>query len=173
LNLRAFIVLSAAMTLAFGTGTATATSTRTAATAAATCAASGLVVWLNTQGDAAAGSTYFKLEFTNLSGHTCTLLGYPGISAVDLGGHQLGSAGSRAPGSAAHRVTLANGATASAVLRITVAGNFPSSSCHRVTAAGLRVFPPNQTASKVVPFPFEACSHAGPVYLSVKPVAFP
>ena len=45
------------------------------------CATSGLVVWLDTQGDGAAGSIYYKLELTNLSRHTCTLLGYPGVSA--------------------------------------------------------------------------------------------
>lgn len=142
---------------------------QTAGAFGAKCATSELVVWLDTRGDAAAGSTYFGLKFTNLSGHACTLVGYPGVSAVDLAGHQLGSAASRNP-SQAHAVSLARGATATAVLRIVVAGNFPTSTCHRVTAAGLRVYPPNQTASKVVPFPFDACSRGGPVYLSVAAV---
>jgi Protein of unknown function (DUF4232) len=137
---------------------------------AVSCRTSGLVVWLDTTGNATAGSVYYTLKFTNQSGHACTLGGYPGVSAVDLHGRSLGSAGSRNP-SGVHVVTLANGATANAVLRITVAGNFPASACHQVAAAGLRVYPPNQTASKVVPLPFEACSHAGPVYLSVKAVA--
>jgi Domain of unknown function (DUF4232) len=142
----------------------------TAAAAAKACSTSGLVVWLDTQGSAAAGSTYFSLKFTNLSGRACTLGGYPGISAVNLAGRQLGSAGSRAV-SPAHPVSLAAGATASAVLRITVAGNFPNTICRRVMAAGLRVYPPNQRASRIVPFPFEACSRVGPVYLSVRAVA--
>lgn len=142
----------------------------TARTAFPRCATSRLVVWLNTQGDAAAGSVAFKLEFTNQSGHRCTLRGYPGVSAVDLRGHQLGRAASRTP-SPVRAISLATGATASAGLRITVAGNFPQSACHRVAAAGVRVFPPNQTASKVVPFPFEACARTGPVYLNVKAVA--
>lgn len=137
--------------------------------AAAKCTTAGLVVWLDTAGNAAAGSTYFTLKFTNLSGRTCTLVGYPGVSGVDLAGHQLGSAGSRNPSNVGV-VTLAPGATANAVLRITVAGNFPPSICHRVSAAGVRVFPPNQRASKIVPLPFDACSKAGPVYLSVKAV---
>jgi hypothetical protein len=64
-------------------------------------------------------------------------------------------------------VTLANGATAKAVLRITEAGNYPGSLCRRVTAAGIRVYPPNQTASKIVPFPFQACTRPGPVILDV------
>ena len=55
------------------------------------CATSGLVVWMDTQGDGAAGSVYYTLQFTNLSGHACTLRGYPGVSAVSLSGHQLGA----------------------------------------------------------------------------------
>jgi hypothetical protein len=55
-------------------------------------------------------------------------------------------------------------------LQIIQADNFSAASCHQVTAAGLRVFPPNQRASKVIPFPFRACSRAGPVYLSVQAV---
>jgi hypothetical protein len=134
------------------------------------CATSGLVVWLNTQGNGAAGSIFYTLEFTNLSGHTCTLSGYPGISAVNLAGHQLGSAATRDTAHPAHTVTLANGTSATTMLRIVQAGNFPSGSCHQVTAAGLRVFPPNLSTSKVVPFPFPACSHTGPVYLTVRAV---
>jgi hypothetical protein len=134
------------------------------------CATSGLVVWLNTQGNGTAGSVYYNLEFTNLSGHACTLLGYPGVSAVDLAGHQLGSAASRNNAVKSRVVKLASGATAIAVLRIVEAGNFSTSACRPVTAAGLRVYPPNRTASKVVPFPFSACSRGGPIYLSVQVV---
>jgi hypothetical protein len=133
------------------------------------CPTSALVVWLDTRGDAAAGSTYFGLKFTNLSGHACKLVGYPGVSAVDLAGRQLGSAASRNP-STRSSVRLAHGATATAVLRIAFAGNFPNATCRRVNAAGIRVYPPNQTASKVVPFPFEACSRKGPIYLSAAAV---
>jgi hypothetical protein len=134
------------------------------------CPTSGLVVWLDTRGNGTAGSIYYKLKFTNLTSHACHLLGYPGVSAVDLGGHRLGSAASRNHSHTPTVVTLARGATAAAVLQIIEAGNFSSTSCHQVLAAGLRVFPPNQTASKVVPFPFRACSRTGPVYLSVQAV---
>ena len=134
------------------------------------CATSGLVVWLDTEGNGTAGSIYYTLELTNLSGHTCTLFGYPGVSAVGLGGHQLGSAASRDSTTPPHTVTLAPGAGAPAVLRIVEAGNFPSSACHQVTAAGLRVYPPNRTTSRVIPFPFLACARTGPVYLSVRVV---
>ena len=135
------------------------------------CPTSGLVVWVNTNGDGTAGSIYYKLEFTNLSGSSCTLTGSPGVSAVGLNGHQLGSAGGHAPATAAHTVTLANGATKTATLRVVEAGNFPSAQCHMTEAAGLRVYPPSQTASKLVPFPFYACKHTGPVVLMVRVVS--
>jgi hypothetical protein len=127
-------------------------------------------VWLNTGGGGgAAGSFYYTLGLTNLSGSSCTLLGYPGVSAVSLGGAQIGSAATRTPGSSPKLVTLANGATANVTLRIVDVLNFPSSSCKPTTAAGLRVYPPGQRASKVVPFPLKACSKSGTAYLNVGP----
>jgi hypothetical protein len=142
-----------------------------AATGAATarCATSGLVVWLDTRGDAAAGSVYYHLDFTNESGRTCSLAGYPGVSAVDLGGRRLGSPARRNP-STARTITLREGASAAAVLRVGAGGNFPESMCHRVRAAGIRVYPPDAVTSKVVPFPFDACARTGPVFLSVDAV---
>ena len=137
------------------------------------CGTSGLVIWLDTQGNGTLGSVYYQLQLTNLSGRTCTLSGYPGVSAVNLQGRQLGRAGARESGAKARTVTLANGATAAATLRIVVAGNFPTSSCKPTMAAGLRVYPPNQTTAKTVPFPFEACSGSGPAVLSVGPVRKP
>jgi hypothetical protein len=47
------------------------------------------------------------------------------------------------------------------------AGNYPSVRCHPTTAAGLRVFPPGNTVSEVVPFPLRACGRAGPLFLHV------
>jgi hypothetical protein len=130
-----------------------------------------LVVWLATNdGGAAAGSVFYNLNFTNLSGHPCTLAGYPGVSAVDLGRRPLGSAAGRNPHQPSRVVTLRPGDTASAVLQISQAANFPSGACHRVTAAGLRVYPPDAFKSKIVPIPFPACSRTGPVYLHVERV---
>ena len=126
----------------------------------------------DTNGNSAAGHTGYQLKFTNLSGSTCTLFGYPGVSAVTLTGTQLGSAASRG-GATPHTVTLANGATTHALVGIVNPGFIPPSQCHPVTAAGLRVYPPNQTKSRVVPFPFTACSKSGPIYLTTGPVGFP
>jgi hypothetical protein len=133
------------------------------------CTTAGLVVWLDTEGNGTAGSVYFDLEFTNLSGKTCTVYAYAGVSAVNLAGHQLGSAASRS-GGPKPVITLANGDTATAHLQIVDTGVYSNSQCNQVHAAGLRVYPPNQTASKVIPYPFLACSKAGPKYLSIHPM---
>jgi hypothetical protein len=89
---------------------------------------------------------------------------------VSLTGARLGSAGGRNTVARPRVITLANGATASANLQVTEAGNYPSSACRLTSAAGVRVYPPNQTASKIVPFPLQACSRSGPVILHVGPV---
>jgi hypothetical protein len=134
------------------------------------CQTPGLVIWLDTSGAGTLGSVFYRLEFTNLSGHRCTLNGFPFLAAVDLPGHQVGRRASFDHSTAPHLITLGLGKTATAVLQVVDAGNFPPTACHPVTAAGLRVYPPNQTRSKIVPFPFAACSTTGPHILSVGPV---
>ena len=66
-------------------------------------------------------------------------------------------------------IALNPGASAKAVLGIVESGVFPPATCKPTTAAGLRVFAPNQSASKVIPFPFGVCSH-GPSNLSIRAV---
>jgi hypothetical protein len=134
------------------------------------CSSIGTIAWLNTNSSAGAGSVFYKLQFTNLSGRRCTLRGFPGVSAVDTRGHQLGSAASRDRGTPVRTIALSNGVTARVALRIVQVVNIPASQCRPVTAAGLRIFPPNQGAAKFVPFPFKACSRSGPIYLSVKAI---
>lgn len=128
------------------------------------CAMSSLVAWIDTEGNGAAGSVSYNLELTNLSGHACTLTGYPRVAGVDLEGRQLGNASGRSQ-SRTPRVTLKNLATAEVLLEIVDVSNFPSSACRPVTAAGLRFYPPGQKQSKVIPFPFRACSRSGPGYM--------
>src|ERR1700761_2732288 len=69
-------------------------SSHTAAAAAAKCAASDLTAWLGVPGDAGAGHVNYQLEISNVSHHTCSLVGFPGVSAVGRHG-QLGSAAQR------------------------------------------------------------------------------
>ena len=133
------------------------------------CATSGLAVWLGVgAGGAAAGSTYYPLEFTNVSSSSCHLFGYPGVSASS--GHQVGKAASRNPSSSAQTVVLAPGATAHALLQVTDVSNFPPASCKPVTAGGLQVYPPGQFSAAFIPFPLKACSGTSETFLSVSPV---
>jgi Domain of unknown function (DUF4232) len=135
------------------------------------CATSQLVIWLNeVPGNGAAGSIFHQVGFTNLSKRSCTLRGYPRVTAANLHGGKLGGLASREASGALHTVRLHPGETAFATLRIVEAQNFPRSACRPATAAGLRVAPPGRHASKVVPFPFEACARADNPNLSVRAV---
>jgi hypothetical protein len=129
-----------------------------------------LVIWLDTMGDGTAGSTYFDLEFTNLAAHACKLGGYPGVSAIGLGGSQVGLAAARTAAVTTPVLTLSPGATAIAMMQLTDTGNFPSTDCHQVMAAGLRVYPPGATSGKSIPYPFDACALAKEAYLHVRPM---
>ena len=135
---------------------------------APSCRTSGLVVWIDTQGNRAAGSVFYHLELTNQSGHGRAP--WPVIREcrpLTCAAASWGAQGLQKP-SARRVVTLRNGASASAQLRIVQVLNYSRSVCRQVAAAGLRrVYPPNETVSKVVPFPFAACSRSGPVYLYV------
>jgi hypothetical protein len=134
------------------------------------CSLSQLTVWIGLPGSGAAGSTAYPLEFSNTSGRTCHLFGYPGVSAFGRDGHQLGSAAGRDTSLRPRFVVLRRGQTAHALLTITDAGNFPAHACRIRTAVGLRVIPPNRHRSAVVPLTFPACSRKGPVYLHIRVV---
>jgi hypothetical protein len=144
----------------------------TAAAQAATprCTTAGLEVWLGVgAGGAQAGSTSYPLELTNVSGHTCHLLGFPGVSAL-ANGHQAGSAAGRDHAAPVATVMLRPNTSAHAVLRIADVGVFSPADCKPVTAGALRVFAPGATRAATVPFRFRACSARGPVFLHVTAV---
>jgi hypothetical protein len=136
-------------------------------TAVPRCTTATLRVWLGVPGDGAAGTIYYPLELSNVSTSACTLYGYPGVSAVGVGGTQLGSAARRNPVHPPSLVTLAAGATAHATVGITDPGFFNPSVCPRAHAIGLRVYPPNDFGSTIVDYPFAACGKPGPSFLSV------
>ncbi len=139
-----------------------------ATAAAPRCATSDLTAWIGIPGDSAAGTTAYQLELSNTSHHTCTLTGFPGVSAVGLGGHQLGRAAARDHSDPTRLVTLRRGATAHVLLLIVDVAFFSASACHPANAIGLKVFPPNDRAATVVSFPFRACKKKGPRFLTVR-----
>ncbi len=167
------VAAAAVAGLAISTAAYAATSSGTAATSAASiprCTASNLGVWLAVdQGNGAAGTIYYPLEFTNLGHHTCYLFGYPGVSALDRNGHQLGSPANWGSLRGARIVNLAPGATAHTLLAYHDAAVTTEPGCDPVfSAANLRVYPPGQRSATLAAFSFEACSHAGPIWMSIE-----
>jgi hypothetical protein len=133
------------------------------------CSTADLTVWLGVgEGGAAAGSTYYPLELTNVSNHRCSLFGFPGVSAVS--DHQLGSPAQRDRAHPTYHITLLPGSTAHTVVQIVDVANFPASKCKPTDATTLRVYPPGQTQAADIPFTFRACSAKGPVFLSVQAI---
>jgi hypothetical protein len=134
------------------------------------CTAADLGARLATdRGDGAAGSIYYPLDFTNLGRRTCTLYGFPGVSAVDSHGHQLGDAATRNRTTAAHLVVLRPGATAHTTLQWIEVANY-GSGCRPVTAVELKIYPPGQRSATHAAFGLGACSRPGYPYLSVAPI---
>ena len=110
------------------------------------------------QSGAAAGSVYVPIDFTNTTGSTCTMFGYPGVSFVTSpSGSELGRAATRTPPTAT-LVTLAPGGVAHAILRVAQAANYSPSACVPVTAHWLRIYPPNQFNAIYARYTTQACS---------------
>ena len=124
----------------------------------ARCSTSGLRVALG-EANGGAGHLFVPIVFTN-TGVACTITGFPGVSYV--GGadeHQIGDAAVRDP-VATPVVLLRNGESATAwVDRLNVDVLDPAV-CGPEPAGGLRVYPPDDTGSVVLPEPgARACAH--------------
>src|SRR6476659_8547574 len=124
-----------------------------AASSSTSCGPQNLVVWLESRGNAGAGSVYYTFRLTNLSTVSCSLRGYPGVSAVDLAGRQLGSAAGRNARFPVRTIVIAPASSAQFLLQLNDPGFFSRAACAPAKAAGLRVYLPNNTRSSVVPVP--------------------
>ena len=106
-----------------------------------------------------AGGVYQVIDFTNTSGSTCTLYGYPGVSLVSGPPYtQIGLAAKRSTSTPVKLVTLAPGATGNALLQIVDALNYPTASCGPTKATALKIYPPNQTAPVYLPDTANGCA---------------
>jgi hypothetical protein len=157
--------LRLAVSIAAATCACVAASPAGAAPSSSGCGPHNIVVWLESRGNAGAGSVYYTLRLTNLSTVPCSLGGYPGVSAVDLAGKQLGSASGRNARFPVRTILIAPQGSVRFLLQLNDPGFFPRAGCRPTTAAGLRVYLPNATNASVVPVPFGACSRVGPVFL--------
>lgn len=166
----------AAVTAALGMGiggAVWATSAASAAPAAiAECTSGQLAVWVSPElGNGAAGSIFYPLEFTNTSGRTCFLVGYPGVSATNANGKQLGSAAARDNGVPKKFIDVAPGATAHATLRYVDVQVDKSAGCKETTSTFLKVFPPDQRSARLAFFSVPACTVKGRIYLTIRRIA--
>lgn len=115
----------------------------------AECTASQLSLSLGNS-DAAAGHVYQALRFTNSGKTACVIVGWPGVSYVaGDNGTQVGQPAHR-DGTIGGQVTLRPGQVASAIIDEVDVGNFDPTACKPTPTRGLRVYPPDSTASLFV-----------------------
>lgn len=110
-------------------------------------------------GDAGAGTVYRPLIFTNVSDHSCVIQGFPGVSYVaGDDGHQVGAAAFR-QGDKGGAFTLNNGDTAFAEIGFGNVQNYDTVECQPQPVRGLRVYPPQETASMFVELSGTGCAN--------------
>ena len=162
---------AAAIVASLGLGIGSAVWAASAASAASavppTCTAGDLAVWVNiNSGNAAAGTDYYALEFTNTTFHACRTIGYPGVSATNANQNQLGDAAGRNPLYKAAYVTIPAGATAHVLFAYADAEVY-TSGCKPANASFLRVYPPNEKGSDLSFFSLKVCTLTHHTYLFV------
>jgi hypothetical protein len=120
------------------------------------CKSFNMVIWLGLgNGGRTLGTIFYPVEFSNIGRSTCTLFGFPGVSAISSSFRQIGPSASHIGGR--RLVVLRPGGTAHVILGIIDADNF--SHCGK-TPAALKIFAPGQHAATVIPsFTFPACAH--------------
>jgi hypothetical protein len=155
---RGAIAAVSALTLGIGAAVWATSSASAAPAATPHCASSSLSVWVDaSQSSGTAGSIIYALEFTNITGKACTLYGYPGVSAINSSGKQLGDPAGRNPQYAKKTVTIQGGQTVHADLAwvaVDIAG------CKRVTASEIKVYPPNDKGARDGFFDLPVCAGA-------------
>ncbi|MDR2986219.1 MAG: DUF4232 domain-containing protein, partial [Nocardiopsaceae bacterium] len=73
-------------------------SARSAAHAVPACTSVHSRVWYGLPADNAAGHSYIQLQISNTGRSTCTFFGYPGVSALNSQGNQVGHGGTSSGG---------------------------------------------------------------------------
>lgn len=151
------------------TSVAPTTSPNTVASGPKPCQAAQLSGSLG-QPSGTAGAVYYQLILRNVGSAPCSMEGYPGVSFVaGPDNSQVGASAQRLPGTVA-LILVTPGGEAEARLEVSVASNF-GSGCGLTTIDGLRVYPPNQTASLIVAHRDQACTNKSDVTLHVGPLA--
>jgi len=118
------------------TASATPAATPTATPTATPASGCSLTASLSLSGGAA-GSAYYDLVLANAANAgSCTLTGFPTVTALDANGTSLGTATNSGTSAS---VTLAAGKTAYSLLRFPASGNFSASACHAMDSLSIAV----------------------------------
>jgi Protein of unknown function (DUF4232) len=145
------------------TSTTTGGSTSTTTPASTRCHTSQLTAAVGAN-QGAAGSIYIAITLTNHGSTTCVIAGYPGVSLLDGGGHQIGTPATRATGSS-HPVTLVPGAVSSTTVHTLNAGVAPGG-CW-APSASVKIYPPDELDSLTARGSITVCGNT----FSVTPMA--
>lgn len=165
---RMIVATVAALGLGIGSAVAATSSASAAPAAVPECTSASLAVWISPDlGDGAAGTIFYPLDFTNISNHTCYLVGWPGVSAVNGNLKQLGAAAVRDTTVPRQFVDVAPGRTAHATLLWEDAVVF-NPGCGRVTASYLNVYAPDQTSAEIAFFDNPVCTVKGRTYMRIR-----
>jgi hypothetical protein len=123
-------------------------------------------------GDNAAGHVGLRVVFTNTASHRCTMYGYPGVSFLTgAHGKQINVPAERSAAEGAPKlIPVAAGGKAHADLLLVNTANFPTNTCKPIQAAGVRVYPPDETASAFAAYPVKVCSINGVGTAQIYPV---
>jgi hypothetical protein len=149
------------------TATASAPATNGAVGTGGDCQAAQLKASIVTQpGGGAAGSVFRNVVLENTGTTACTLRGYPGLSYVDAAGKQVGAPAERNPDATMTAVTVAPGGSAVAEVQQTNAQNY-GEQCQPTDVAGVRVYPPNDTASLIAVQATAGCANEKVVLMTV------
>ncbi|MFX0577825.1 DUF4232 domain-containing protein [Nocardia nepalensis] len=125
---------------------------------ASQCRASDLAAALGPE-SAAAGSVAFPIVFTNNGSGPCLLEGFPGVSyATGPDSAPVGAPAAR-EGASSGPVQLDPGGQASALVFAVNVHNIPPEQCQPTAVPGLRIYPPDNTASLYLERTATACGN--------------
>lgn len=118
---------------------------------------------------AAAGNHYGQIRLTNVSGHSCVVKGYGGLSYVGHGdGTRVGAPADR-ESVRRPRVVLAPGERVAARIDEVQALNYPQARCHPTHVDGFRVYVPDSRVSQYVVHPTTGCARSAVHLISQRP----
>ncbi|MFI5778661.1 DUF4232 domain-containing protein [Nocardia sp. NPDC051570] len=120
------------------------------------------------QESAAAGTVGIPIIFTNNGSGPCIIQGFPGVSYANGPDSAPVGAPAARDGASGGPVQLVPGGQASALVLAVNVHNFPNEQCAPVSVPGLRIYPPDNTASVYLERTGTACGLAQSITSQLK-----